>query len=37
MEIGLYSNRARHYNPFTGRFLQTDPMGYDDGINVYVY
>ena len=37
IEIGLYYNRARYYNPFTGRFLQADPVGYDDGINWYLY
>jgi RHS repeat-associated protein len=37
IEIGLYYNRARYYNPYTGRFLQTDPVGYDDGINWYRY
>ena len=37
IEIGLYYNRARYYNPYTGRFLQTDPIGYGAGINWYTY
>jgi RHS repeat-associated protein len=27
-ETGLYYYRARYYNPYIGRFLQTDPVGY---------
>jgi RHS repeat-associated protein len=37
IEIGLYYNRARYYNPFTGRFLQPDPVGYGAGMNWYAY
>jgi len=37
IETGLYYYRARYYNPHIGRFLQTDPVGYTDGINWYLY
>jgi RHS repeat-associated protein len=36
-ETGLYYYRARYYNPQIGRFLQTDPAGYGDGMNWYAY
>lgn len=36
-EAKLYHYKSRVYDPVLGRFLQTDPVGYQDDLNFYAY
>jgi RHS repeat-associated protein len=37
LETGLMYNGARYYDPASARFQQTDPTGFNGGLNLYVY
>jgi RHS repeat-associated protein len=36
-ETGTHYNINRDYNPVTGRYIQSDPIGFDGGVNGFVY
>ncbi len=36
-ETGLRYNYLRDYNPSTGRYIIPDPIGFEGGLNIYLY
>ncbi|WP_252053671.1 RHS repeat-associated core domain-containing protein [Acinetobacter silvestris] len=36
-EVGIFYNYFRDYDPITGRYVESDPIGLDGGLNTYGY
>jgi RHS repeat-associated protein len=36
-QAGLHQNMARDYDPAAGRYVESDPIGLDAGVNTYAY
>jgi RHS repeat-associated protein len=36
-QAGLHANYHRDYDPATGRYTESDPIGLDGGLNTYAY
>lgn len=36
-EVGLHLNYMRDYDPAVGRYVESDPIGLDGGLNTYAY
>ena len=37
MKWGIFYNYFRDYDPITGRYVESDPIGLDGGLNTYGY